>query len=732
MNELSTLVVIGNGPSLRGFDLTTLTHVDTLGMNAAYRYWERINWYPTHYSCLDPELIATHCKTIRQLIVEEKVKTAFLHGHFLKFFPDAAQDDRFVFLNQFNRDWYGNLGKLYGLPLIESPAFQTSDWSKVTTGAYAVRYGIHLGYQRIGLLGIDLRYVEQIPEATRTEGLQLVMERTPIQNPNYFFDDYQQAGDRFQIPNPKVHNFDLHPASFEVLRDDLVQNQLGVSVVNCNPQSELHARGIFPYRSLQTWLGRQTLDALVVMTQVRECDRLRQLLYLWQMSAFVPFLHMQARERMRLIFSFTGIANTAIQSELHQLYADSKLLQQWFHPPEFHFFELPPGEDIYIKDGMVPLGQKGFASGPNQQFFHTLKALHVTCHYVLLIETDCLPLRPDWLGMLCEQVQNTEFWVMGSHYRGKSAMLKHFARHINGCAIYAVGNPQFMDFVQEWQSILARIVANENPIVAYDSALDYFFYYEFGANKGSGKHLDPGSKGWQLFQQTAAHFRYTDYILNYSDAADQENIQETWLRELRQQHDSSYLIHNRALWNLPPYQQLLAPTTKTAPITNQSNLDLSPPTGSIATTVSVPQPSTNTNSPLILAESSDHPSPLPTAMPPEAPPSQPKSPASAIPQALPALHIFIRRMFQGYSHKTGAIAVLALVINAMSGWKTLPQRWIWMGTGTLLLLLLIGKLSEQIGAMEERNEQLEAALKQTQKTATRASQRINRYLKDKH
>ncbi len=40
-------IVMGNGPSLKGFDFTRLNGVTTLGMNAAYRYWDQIGWYPT-------------------------------------------------------------------------------------------------------------------------------------------------------------------------------------------------------------------------------------------------------------------------------------------------------------------------------------------------------------------------------------------------------------------------------------------------------------------------------------------------------------------------------------------------------------------------------------------------------------------------------------------------------------------------------------------------------------
>lgn len=711
---LKSIVVIGNGPSLQDFDFFTLSSVDTLGMNAAYRYWKRIDWYPTHYCCLDPELIATHNTAIWHLVAEGHVTTAFLHGQFLQYFPEAAKDSRFVFLNQFNRSWYGNLGKRYGLPLIESPVFQTSDWTKVTTGAYAVRYAIHLGYQRIGLVGIDLRYVEQLPEATRTEGLQLVMEKTPTQNPNYFFADYQQAGDRFQVPNPEVHNFDLHPASFEVLRDDLVQQHLGVSVVNCNHQSELHARGIFPYRSLQTWLGQQALDALVVLTQVREGDRILKMLKLWQQPAFVPFLHFQGREKVKLIFTFTGEVNDTLQSAIRQTYEASSILQRCFHPPEFHFFILPDGEDVYVKDGTTPLGKKGFASGPNQQFFRTLFALHGSCFYALFIETDCLPLRPDWLGTLGEQLQTTEeFWVMGSHYRGKLAMFKHFARHMNGCAVYAVGSSEFIEFAKEWEAILDEIVAHHNPVVAYDSALDYFFYHEFMANKGSGNRLDPASKGWQLFQKTAAYFRYTNYILNYSDTADQDIIEDDFLRDVRARYGQAYLIHHKTLcegaYHRVAEMEVSVPLNPTS--SKESSLS-----SNTAVTLPLSERRSKTNfstQPRDKKEQSDRPNPASTPA---------KKALSSPPQT-------VYPMSQIDSRKTLAIAFLAIILSGMGSAEILPHRWIFAVSGTALILFLLIRLMAKINATIRRSDKLQEALEDTQSNVNEATRKADQAIR---
>ena len=41
-----TFYVICNGPSLKGFDFNVLKGKPTIGMNAAYRMFEKINFWP--------------------------------------------------------------------------------------------------------------------------------------------------------------------------------------------------------------------------------------------------------------------------------------------------------------------------------------------------------------------------------------------------------------------------------------------------------------------------------------------------------------------------------------------------------------------------------------------------------------------------------------------------------------------------------------------------------------
>ena len=63
-----TLILLGNGPSLRGFDFARLRKFDCIGMNAAYRYWHQIGWYPRYYICLDLVVGVSHKDAIVDMV----------------------------------------------------------------------------------------------------------------------------------------------------------------------------------------------------------------------------------------------------------------------------------------------------------------------------------------------------------------------------------------------------------------------------------------------------------------------------------------------------------------------------------------------------------------------------------------------------------------------------------------------------------------------------------------
>ena len=217
---LRRAVVLGNGPSLKDFDLTRLKGIDAFGMNAAYRHWDRIGWYPAYYACLDEVLGLSHKDEIARLIRERDrlgIRKFLLRANLIRALGPVAACDAVLDFDALRRT-----GKRFAR-------------EPVTTGSHALIWAAELGYREIVLLGVDADYTELVPGARRGEGLELrIAESLP--NPNYFFEDYQRVGDRFQVPNasPGVHVGSWRAAATAV-------SELGAVVLNGNRNSRVDA-----------------------------------------------------------------------------------------------------------------------------------------------------------------------------------------------------------------------------------------------------------------------------------------------------------------------------------------------------------------------------------------------------------------------------------------------------------------------------------------------------------
>jgi len=217
--------VLGNGPSLRGFDFKNeLAPFFTFGMNAAFRYWDRLGWYPNYYSCLDLVVGMSLKEDILRLIRNWKRYgiARFLLRHNLIEWLGEDYDSSLI-------DDFDQLQERH--PVI------FGDYM-VTTGSATLAWAAYLGFKDILLAGIDANYVNYIPEAVKIGETSLEIKKTPAHNPNYFFDGYQIAGDKFQVPNWKPE-INLHAQSWNYIGDYLRTHD--IHVINTNINSNVNA-----------------------------------------------------------------------------------------------------------------------------------------------------------------------------------------------------------------------------------------------------------------------------------------------------------------------------------------------------------------------------------------------------------------------------------------------------------------------------------------------------------
>ena len=219
----TTIFVLGNGPSLKGVDLDRLSNYPTIGLNAAYRHWRNIDWRPTFYACLDEEVGLSHRDEIAALISEGRIQTFLLRANLIEALGPLAANPRVVNFEALRSS----------TPLLDPPA--------ITTGSHAALWAAAMGYRKIVIAGVDGRYVEIVPGAERRGGMALEIVRES-ENPNYFFDGYQRAGDRFNIPNPRPN---VHLGAWNDAAVKLAE--AGTEIYNASPKS---AVGFFPFIDL--------------------------------------------------------------------------------------------------------------------------------------------------------------------------------------------------------------------------------------------------------------------------------------------------------------------------------------------------------------------------------------------------------------------------------------------------------------------------------------------------
>lgn len=211
------LVVMGNGPSLKELNWSLLEGCDTFGLNGAYRMYEKLNWYPTYHGCFDKIVTDCHQENFTKLINTGKIKRHF-------YINNMSDKDNFTYINM---QLYGSTKHVNKTP--EDFNFFTDNGN---SGANACSVGMCLGYKNIILVGVDCNYVEYVDgSAPFRTGLQML--RTPKQNPNYWFDDYQQKGDKYNVPRGQEFHKPTWTNFAKIAKDN------GIKVINCSPISTL-------------------------------------------------------------------------------------------------------------------------------------------------------------------------------------------------------------------------------------------------------------------------------------------------------------------------------------------------------------------------------------------------------------------------------------------------------------------------------------------------------------
>lgn len=229
-------ILLGNGPSLGDVDLHSLKKHSTFGLNAAYRAYEKMNFSPKYFGCFDALVCGYHSDEFKRLIRESDIEKFFFINYNEKkedIFtePDILASEKFT-----NIKFRERTVAEKDMDDILSVCFDPF-YDMVTSGTNSIQSALLMGYRKIILLGCDANYTEIVDGAKQetTNKNRIVMEKTPDQNPNYWFADYQQSGDRFNLPN--LQGCQL--PSWDRLHTTLSTLHINAEVINCSPISQI-------------------------------------------------------------------------------------------------------------------------------------------------------------------------------------------------------------------------------------------------------------------------------------------------------------------------------------------------------------------------------------------------------------------------------------------------------------------------------------------------------------
>lgn len=278
------------------------------------------------------------------------------------------------------------------------------------------------------------------------------------------------------------------------------------------------------------------LSAIVCPLTPRETPRALENLRAWN-DETPPLLGSSGAPPPALVFSYNGPRDAELAAALVDAFDALPAVRGAFDHVEVKFCNLSPEKDLYLRDGEVRYAPYGRKAGPNWLFYETLKGVRNLGGFVLLMETDCRPISSNWLRRVQRVcLQHEDAWVVGSHYCGVSPMDWAVARHINGNALYHVGDVGFCRFLDdEFWPWLNEFVTSHNPNLAYDCGWETYL------NRIEMEHA--ASYDWVRARDILQKFRLVNFIVNIGGAAEQGG-DYAWSRaEILRRFPGAVIVH---------------------------------------------------------------------------------------------------------------------------------------------------------------------------------------------
>jgi hypothetical protein len=246
-------ILIGNGPSLRNIDMKSLADVDTISFNRAYlSYGEEWGFDPTYYCFIDGNGIRSSIDDLKVLMEKpSKTKRFFINNCKKEFDFSMVKTDR---LTEFSKMPSGNFGpNMFNIYGKEVPRYIDNIKLISNVCVFGVELLYTLGYDTIGIIGCDARYVKRDDVAVQgkhetgpLKGKQKVVF-TSDQDPNHYRNDYHGSNFETSATHLKgVEGNDLGPWN---LLKGIVNKLDNLKIFSCTENSRIN--GSYTYKPLE-------------------------------------------------------------------------------------------------------------------------------------------------------------------------------------------------------------------------------------------------------------------------------------------------------------------------------------------------------------------------------------------------------------------------------------------------------------------------------------------------
>jgi hypothetical protein len=221
--------ILGNGPSLNETDLSLLKDEVVFACNAAFLLFDRIDWRPTYYTCVDSRVLPDRAADIDAMLKAHPEMTAFFptvienHGEEKRRTPVRS-----LIPPDANRHYFTERhSSVANLPWsMFSLDAQSHVVQPHTVAITMLQLAAFMGFDEIYLVGCDTSYsVSTTVHRGGKSGRDLSLTSTRDDDANHFDPTYFGAGRKWHVPNVQAMM-----GHYKQARDAL--EQAGVSVFN--------------------------------------------------------------------------------------------------------------------------------------------------------------------------------------------------------------------------------------------------------------------------------------------------------------------------------------------------------------------------------------------------------------------------------------------------------------------------------------------------------------------